>query len=166
MDLLTTVTHELGNALGFKEVRTPGNVMAETLALGVRGLDFDSLTAREPEGGPQNGAGSTNALAPALGSPRISTPGASRYNSAGSMVDWDGEMVGLLSGLHPFVDARVTTGLKPLFPAFDYGSEGSWARRVEWTPRDSKERVETKAPDTTLVPSVGWSWQVEVAEVS
>ena len=51
MDLLTTVMHELGNALGFEEVRTPGNVMAETLPVGVRALAFDGLTSRTEERG-------------------------------------------------------------------------------------------------------------------
>jgi len=145
MDLLTTVMHELGNALGFKEVATPGNVMAETLAVGVRGLDMDSLTPRT-DTQPANGV----------------ARGADAPNVAGSrwMIDWDAGIGSLLGSLSPYGEGSDKGALKPLFPAFEYAGSGARdSGRRTWSRRDDDSLDEQASP-------AGWEWRVEVATPS
>jgi hypothetical protein len=167
MDLLTTVTHELGNALGFKEVSTPGDVMAETLGLGVRGLEFDSLSMRGTDGARGPATGLANGVAPGLDSHGIPVDIGPRQSGIRSMVDWSAGLDELLSGTSPYGEGREKTGLKPLFPAFEYaGTEGWDARRRAAQRRDGHEGSESESEDRTLLAPRGWEWQIEVAAAS
>lgn len=146
MDLLTTVTHELGNALGFKEVGTTGNVMADTLASGVRALDFDSLSLQ------------TDTESPTV------TP--SRHDAIRGTIDWDAGLGDLLgNSMSPYGGRPEKTSLQPLFPAFEYaGVEGRNTDRRRWpAARDvDQEASEERAPGVPVLSSVGWDWRVEV----
>jgi hypothetical protein len=163
MDLLTTVAHELGNALGLKEVGTPGNVMAETLALGVRGLDFDSLSMRtEPE--PQSVTAPTNVEPRSLGLRDVTLDGTPGQGTNRTMIDWDAEVGALLDSLSPHGRGPEKTAFKPLFPVFEPAAIEGWNSDGQRLPARSDD--ERTSRDWTqggpVRASAEWEWRIEV----
>jgi hypothetical protein len=163
MDLLTTVAHELGHALGFQEVKAPGHVMAERLPPGERRLEFDALPVRMGAE-PLSVTGSTNGVGRGFDVPEMRVDRTPRQNGARPMVDWDLGIDGVLTSLSPHGDERVKSALKPLVPAFtDGGSEGWTTDRRAGARRSgaaAAEHEETR--DAVRLPSPGWEWRVEV----
>jgi hypothetical protein len=163
MDLLTWVTHEMGHALGFQEVKSPGHVMAERLPPGARRLGFDSLAVRTGTELPSV-TGSTNGVARGLDVPEMRVDRTPRQNGARPMVDWDLGIGGGLTSLSPHGDERGKSTLKPLVPAFTYGGSEGWTADRRAGARRSgaavAEHEETR--DAVRLPSPGWEWRVEV----
>jgi Ca2+-binding RTX toxin-like protein len=158
MDLLTALMHEMGHVLGLEHgAGSAEDVMGATLAAGERHLGGHGLAGELSE---------APATTTGAGPERWADLGG-RHDGIRALVDWDGEIGGLLGSRSLWDRGPGEGALRPLFPAFDEaGSEGWESGRGAWARRGPEgSGSEGDAEGAALLPSAsrGWDWRVEAA---
>ncbi len=152
MDLLTTLRHEIGHVLGFEHRDGDADVMGATLAPGERQLGGDGPALHPAE-----------TLITASVETGAATATRGWRGATRPMVDWNGEIGGLLSSLSPYDSGYSKSALKPLFPVFDeagLGDRTAGHRALAF--RDGEENADARDPRA----AAGWDWRIEAAAVN